>query len=64
MATMLLTSFAVSTILHMLFQNLISARPRAIPIPSMFAGAINVAGFDIGADELTLDGGTAEKHRQ
>ncbi|MEM7122302.1 MAG: branched-chain amino acid ABC transporter permease [Pseudomonadota bacterium] len=48
-ATMLLTSFAVSTILHMLFQNLISARPRPIPIPSMFAGAIDILGFDIGA---------------
>jgi branched-chain amino acid transport system permease protein len=47
-ATMLLTSFAVSTILHMLFQNLISARPKPIPMPSMFTGAFNIAGFDVG----------------
>ncbi len=48
-ATMLLTSFAVSTILHILFQNLISARPKAIPVPSDLAGAINFFGLDIGA---------------
>ena len=48
-ATMLLTSFAVSTILHILFQNLISARPKAIPIPSVLAGSLNLGGLEIGA---------------
>lgn len=47
-ATMLLTSFAVSTILHMLFQNLISARPKAIPVPGWMVGAIDVGGLGIG----------------
>lgn len=48
-ATMLLTSFAVSTVLHILFQNLISARPKAIPIPSMLAGSLDLGGVEIGA---------------
>ncbi len=48
MATMLLTSFAVATILHILFQNLISARPRAIAFPAWMAGALDLGGFDIG----------------
>jgi len=47
-ATMLLTSFAVSTILHMLFQNLISARPKAIPVPDWMIGAIDLGGISIG----------------
>lgn len=51
-ATMLLTSLAVSTILHMLFQNLISARPRAIPVPSWMIGAVDVAGLAIGVIQL------------
>ncbi len=58
-ATMLLTSFAVSTILHMLFQNLISARPRAIPMPSFLGGAIDIAGFDIGAIQAVSISATA-----
>lgn len=48
MATMLLTSFAISTILHMLFQNLISARPRAIPVPGWMIGSIDIGAFSIG----------------
>ena len=47
-ATMLLTSFAVSTVLHMLFQNLISARPKAIPVPGWMVGAIELGGLAIG----------------
>ena len=50
--TMLLTSLAVSTILHMLFQNLISARPRAIPVPSWMIGAVDVGGLAIGVIQL------------
>lgn len=48
MATMLLTSFAVSTILHMLFQNLISARPKAIPVPNWMNGSIEFGGLSVG----------------
>lgn len=48
MATMLLTSFAVSTILHMLFQNLISARPKPIPVPAWMTGSVEILGFGIG----------------
>lgn len=58
-ATMLLTSFAVSTILHMLFQNLISARPRALPVPDWMIGALNIAGFDIGVIQLMSISATA-----
>ena len=47
-ATMLLTSFAVSTILHMLFQNLISARPKAIPVPGWMVGAVDLGGLSVG----------------
>jgi branched-chain amino acid transport system permease protein len=46
--TLLITSFAVSGILQMLFQNLISARPRPVPIPSALTGAFTVGPFHIG----------------
>jgi branched-chain amino acid transport system permease protein len=49
---MLLTSFAVSTILHILMQNLISARPKAIPIPEMLAGAVAIGNLHIGIIQL------------
>src|SRR4029079_17240505 len=49
---MLLTSFAVSTILHTLMQNLISARPKAIPIPDMLAGAGAICSHQIGVIQL------------
>ncbi len=58
-ATMLLTSFAVSTILHMLFQNLISARPRAIPVPSWMIGAIEIGGLSIGVIQALSISATA-----
>jgi len=45
---MLITSFAVSTILHILMQNLISARPKAIPMPDILAGAITLGSLQIG----------------
>jgi len=50
--TMLLTSFAVSTILHILFQNLISARPKAIVVPDSLTGAVTIAGMQIGVIQL------------
>jgi branched-chain amino acid transport system permease protein len=46
--TLLITSFAVSGILQVLFQNLISTRPRPVPIPNALAGALNVGPFHIG----------------
>ena len=49
---MLLTSFAVSTILHTLMQNLISARPKAIPIPDMLAGAVAIGSHQIGVIQV------------
>lgn len=47
--TMLLTSFAVSSILHTGFQNFISARPKPVPVPEWLGGAFTVAGIQIGA---------------
>jgi branched-chain amino acid transport system permease protein len=46
--TMLLTSFAVSSILHVLFQNLIGAKPKAIAVPSALSGALNIGPFNFG----------------
>ncbi|MBK8161234.1 MAG: branched-chain amino acid ABC transporter permease [Rhodospirillaceae bacterium] len=46
--SLLITSFAVSGILQMLFQNFISARPRPVPIPAALTGAFNVGPFHIG----------------
>ena len=59
MATMLLTSFAVSTILHILFQNLISARPRAIPIPEWMTGSLDLGGLRVGIIQCIAIGATA-----
>jgi branched-chain amino acid transport system permease protein len=50
--TMLLTGFAVSTVLHILFQNLISARPRAIPVPDALSGAVDLGVLQIGTIQL------------
>lgn len=58
-AVLLLSSFAVSTILHMLFQNLISARPKALPVPGWMVGALDIGGFDIGVIQLISIGATA-----
>lgn len=47
-ASMLLSSLAISTILHILFQNLISARPRAVPYPAFFGGTVDLGIARIG----------------
>ncbi len=52
-ATMLLTSFAVSIILQVLFQNLISPRPRGIQLPAEMSQVIPVLGVGIGLIQLT-----------
>lgn len=49
---MLLSSFAVSAMLHVLMQNLISARPKAIPVPDFLTGAVNFGQLQIGAVQL------------
>lgn len=45
---LLLTSFAVSVILQVLFQNLISARPKPVPLPAGLAGTLNIGVAEIG----------------
>jgi branched-chain amino acid transport system permease protein len=46
--TLLLTSFAVSAILRVLFQNFVSARPKPVPMPMSLSGTIEIAGLHIG----------------
>lgn len=46
--TLLLTSFAVSAILRVLFQNFISARPKPVPMPISLSGTIEIGGLHIG----------------
>jgi branched-chain amino acid transport system permease protein len=52
-ATMLLTSFAVSIILQVLFQNLISPRPRGVQLPPELSQAITIFGTTVGLIQLT-----------
>jgi branched-chain amino acid transport system permease protein len=47
-AAMLLTSFAVSGILQVAFQVLISPRARPVPIPPFLTGAWNIGGIQLG----------------
>ncbi|MBN9073408.1 MAG: branched-chain amino acid ABC transporter permease [Rhizobiales bacterium] len=50
--TMLLTSFAVSSILHVLFQNFIGVRPKAIAVPPAISGALTFGTFNVGVVPL------------
>lgn len=52
-STTLLTSFAVSAILQVAFQNLISARPQTIVMPSALTRIVDFGGFHIGMLQLT-----------
>jgi branched-chain amino acid transport system permease protein len=45
---MLLTSFAISSILHVAFQNLLGARPKPIAVPDILVGAVKIAGLTFG----------------
>ena len=45
---LLITSFAVSVILRVIFQNGISARPKPIAMPSSLSGAINLGFVHVG----------------
>jgi branched-chain amino acid transport system permease protein len=51
--TLLLTSFAVSAILRVLFQNFISARPKPVPMPMSLSGTIEVGSLHIGVIQAT-----------
>ncbi|WP_260855572.1 ABC transporter permease subunit [Mesorhizobium amorphae] len=46
--SLLLTSFAVSGLLKVIFQNGVSARPQAVAIPSWMTGAFSIGDFTIG----------------
>ncbi|MEM6848870.1 MAG: branched-chain amino acid ABC transporter permease [Pseudomonadota bacterium] len=46
--SLLITSFAVSEILKVLFQNGISARPKPIPMPLQLSGTWEVGGYTVG----------------
>jgi branched-chain amino acid transport system permease protein len=52
MATMLLTSFAVSVILQVTFQNVISPRPRGVQLPPELSQVVDVLGVGIGLIQL------------
>jgi branched-chain amino acid transport system permease protein len=45
---LLLTSFAVSAILRVMFQNGISARAKPVPLPAGLAGAMDIGAFHLG----------------
>lgn len=47
-ATLLLTSFAVSALLQVLFQNLIAARPLPVAVPRLLLGTLDLAGLRVG----------------
>ncbi len=52
-STTLLTSFAVSAILQVFFQNAISARPKTIVMPRALTQIIEIKGIQIGVLQLT-----------
>lgn len=52
LSTMLLTTFAVSSILQVLYQNFISPRPVAVAVPSRFTEIVSVFGLAVGTIQL------------
>ena len=50
-ATLLVTSFAVSTILQILFQNLISTRPKAVPLPDFLSSSLSLGMLTVGVNQ-------------
>lgn len=46
--SLLLTSFAVSSLIKVIFQNGVSARPQAVAMPSWMTGALSFGDFTIG----------------
>jgi branched-chain amino acid transport system permease protein len=51
-ATLLVTSFAVSGILQVLFQNLISTRPKAVPLPEFLSSSIALGPLTLGVNQM------------
>ena len=51
--TLLISSFAVSIVLQILFQSLISPRPQPAVMPDFFSRAIVIGGFLIGSIQAT-----------
>lgn len=51
-ATMLVTSFAVSMILQVLFQNFISARSQAVLLPQVLSESVRFGGLVIGVNKI------------
>ncbi|UWR44639.1 branched-chain amino acid ABC transporter permease [Phaeobacter inhibens] len=51
-ATMLVTSFAVSMILQVLFQNFISTRSQPVLLPQILSDSVNVFGLVIGVNKI------------
>lgn len=50
-ATLLVTSFAVSGILQVLFQNLISTRPKAVLLPEFLSNSISIGPLTVGINQ-------------
>ncbi|MBB4302557.1 branched-chain amino acid transport system permease protein [Rhodobium orientis] len=57
-ATMLVTSFAVATILQILFQNLIATRSKPVALPEGLAQSVAFGDFLIGVNKLAAIGAT------
>ncbi|MGJ8617290.1 MAG: branched-chain amino acid ABC transporter permease [Sulfitobacter sp.] len=51
-ATMLVTSFAVSMILQVLFQNFISTRSQSVILPQILSDSITLGGLVIGVNKI------------
>ncbi|ATU95382.1 branched-chain amino acid ABC transporter permease [Phyllobacterium zundukense] len=51
--TLLITSFAVSTIIKVLLQNGVSARAKPVALPEWMSGTVQFSGFQIGVVPLT-----------
>jgi branched-chain amino acid transport system permease protein len=51
-SALLLSSFAVTLILEIVFVNSISARPKAVPIPSWLGESVSIAGIRLGVTQL------------
>lgn len=51
-ATMLVTSFAISMILQVLFQNFISTRSQPVLLPALLSDSLHFFGFVIGVNKL------------
>ena len=51
-ATLLLTSFAVSVMIQLLFQNFVDPRGRPVPVPELLRGSTEILGVRVGVVQL------------